>query len=845
MLIFAVIVGVKIKEKTAFKLKFLFGVEIPLLGMVIIRREMFYDLSLSMRYLFLLFFVLILIYSIKIFIQRDEINSRLHFILKLRKLLLFTFAIFFSTLFIITTIPLGLILLKGSLNPDLIEELYLLVYLIINILIIVLLILALNPAFSVFKYSLKNFKYLVYGINLKSKITCLLSTLILFSALYFLNINKRNFTYLNLKNEPSLIKQKEMFFNSIDKLDKELRQAADIRYNYIGSLQNNFFCQTFEYALDLNENQNKLLQYAYNIFMYPFFYQDTGKIDYYVESEAKELYEQLFDKTIYESKYNYDYSWGNVHIDKQEINIKEYDDIAEIQICETYSTNSNFLEEIIYHFALPYNSVITGLWISDDQKIDKKYSGLVAPSGAAQKVYINEVLKQFDPALLSQIGPEEYLLRAFPIMSENQISRDTAFNDRFKDNYEFRLWFTYKTFISENNNWALPKLLNKQNVKWSDKTETLINGVILNRPNSWLPKNITATKPTLLKEHSATISNSVQINSKPIEPQEWFQSNENIALLIDGSYSMSKSKEKLLEKLSEIKKLFPNFNDIDCFIVGNDINKLKTGQLLEKIKNNPQLFFGNTNYMKMLEDFTTGVKDYANKYESVILLSDISYYYYPADGLIWNYNDEGTDYDTLNPNKLDCPFIIIKLAEDNYWVNQNNFFNQIVYKSHGGFAKNKSELINLLNINNKHVNNLVVFQNNVAYFKSKVSASSDTLFTDFATKEFINHYRLGDSTKLADIDILNEMAKKEHIVTNYSSMIALVNQEQVDSLKSTEIHPDRYNNFRESNSSGRSSNGILGLLDMFGTSVPKHTENMVIFTFLLLVCFMVFADRLR
>jgi putative PEP-CTERM system integral membrane protein len=576
--------------------------------------------------------------------------------------------------------------------------------------------------------------------------------------------------------------------------------------------------------------------------MYPFFYQDIEKEDYEIVHEAEKIYSQFFDEPINNYSYYYDHwvPYANVHIDKQEINITEYVDIAEIEICESYITKSDFTEEIIYHFTLPYNSVITGLWISDDKNLDKKYPGFVAPSGAAQKVYLNEVHKQVDPALLSQTGPNEYLLRAFPIMSKERLSQDTAFDAKYINSYQFRLWFRYKTFISENKNWKMPKLQYNWNVKWSDKTKTIVNGKTYNRQNRWLPEFVPATKPTRIKEHATAISDTIQISSKPIEPHEWVHFNQNIAFLIDGSYSMNKKRQELTNKFNEISEMFPNFKELDCFLVGEEINKLKAGDLLNELDGNPQLFFGNTNYMDILKKFTTQYKGYSNVYESVILISDIIEYRYSVDGIAWDYDKESLN--TFKPTKLACPFIIIQLSEENYNVNPDDFFNQLVYKSNGGFAKNKYELFNLLYTINTHIDDLVAYQDGIAYFKSKIPTSTDSLFKDFATKEFINFYELDDSTKLADIDVLNEMAKNENIVTKYSSMIALVNQEQVDSLKSAETHPDRYNHFRESNSSG---DGIMGLLNMFGPSVPKHTENTVVFMFLLLVSIMIFAYRLR
>ncbi|MCP4176680.1 MAG: hypothetical protein GY756_02845 [bacterium] len=96
--------------------------------------------------------------------------------------------------------------------------------------------------------------------------------------------------------------------------------------------------------------------------------------------------------------------------------------------------------------------------------------------------------------------------------------------------------------------------------------------------------------------------------------------------------------------------------------------------------------------------------------------------------------------------------------------------------------------------------------------------------------------------KLVEIDVLNEMAKKENIVTKYSSMIALVNQVQIDSLNTAVTHHDRYNNFRESDSG---SSGLVGMVNMFSPSIPKYPETVVVFMFLFLVCIMIFADRFK
>jgi len=836
----------KLNEKPVNKIKFMFGIEIPILITVIIRQEMMWNLNMSLQYLFLLLLAMMLFYSIQFFFPRIESNGFFGFILRLRKLVLYSFIIFFSLMFLSSVVPLSVVFfIKVILHLDLIQDMHLIRNLIIIVLFIAFIILGLPPVFFAFKYCLKHFMNKVYGMNMKNKVIYLFSTLIIFSNLYVLNIKKPEFLYLNLKNEPSLLKQQEVFFNKMDQIEKELLQVASFRKYYLGSLQNNTFCWSMTGLLDLNIKQTKLLQSIYNVLMFPFFYQDTGKADYVMESDAYSLYEQLFDAPMLECNYFNDIGtpWHSVHIDRQEVVIKEYGDIAEIQICETYSTNSGVQQEIIIHFELPYNSVVTGLWISDDKYYDKKYPGVVAPSGAAQKVYINEVVKQVDPALLSQIGSNKYLLRAFPIMDEGSLALDSLIDDKYKNNYQFRVWYSYKTFISKNNTWVLPKLLYKWNVHWSDKTTTIINGNNYQRPDSWLPEYVVAQKAEKIKEHAATISDSVQIISKPIESCHIYKLNRNIAILIDGSYSMNKNRKRLFEYLHEIKGVFSNFKGIDCFIVGNDIKELKLSKLFEEIAANPQLFFGKTDYMTMLDSFTSRVSDYANKYKSIILISDITDYWYPEDGLLWSYDNEPKGFDTLRPRKLYCPVIVYNLSEEYHQIDPKNFFNQIVYTSNGGFAKNKEELITLLYINNQPDDNLIVSQDGIAYFKSKVFKPSDTLFSDFATKEFINHFRFDDSIKLIDLDVMNELAQKESIITKYSSMIALVNQEQVDSLASAQTQHDRYNNFREYESG---NSAVFGLLNIYsGEPIPKYPESMVIFMFMFLLCIMIYADRFR
>ena len=65
---------------------------------------------------------------------------------------------------------------------------------------------------------------------------------------------------------------------------------------------------------------------------------------------------------------------------------------------------------------LPALRPITGLWLGASSEIAEADRFVVAPRGAAQQVYRAQVQRRIDPALLEQVGPEQYRLRAFPIL---------------------------------------------------------------------------------------------------------------------------------------------------------------------------------------------------------------------------------------------------------------------------------------------------------------------------------------------------------------------------------------------------------------------------------------------
>lgn len=151
-------------------------------------------------------------------------------------------------------------------------------------------------------------------------------------------------------------------------------------------------------------------------------------------SEAAELYKKYFDTTIVEGEQGtienaVRSTWSiaqaqqaaqtvedrEVHLVRQEISVQEHGNWAEIELYEAYQNETATRQEVVYYFTLPESAVITGVWLGTSDDRSQRYPYQVAPRGAAQAVYRNEIRRNMDPALVEQIGPRQYRLRVFPV----------------------------------------------------------------------------------------------------------------------------------------------------------------------------------------------------------------------------------------------------------------------------------------------------------------------------------------------------------------------------------------------------------------------------------------------
>ncbi len=275
----------------------------------------------------------------------------------------------------------------------------------------------------------------------------------------------------------------------------------------------------------LPEHPAGQVQGVYNLLIDPFLYHGEGLLT--DQSRAEELYESFFDEPLQKAErevlqtsmsatYDRDQRQAGlinigqrkVWLARQDLSVTEHGDLASIELHEVYENQTVEQQEIFYYFSLPETAVLTGLWLGDTDDRARRFAPNVAPRGAAQRVYTREVQRRADPALLEQVGPRQYRLRAFPIPPRARLShRRFPMPSGSPDEPPpiLHLWLTYDT-LSQRGSWPLPQLRERRNVYSTPDTVRTHNGAprALSRAEAeaWLPALLTPQTAVSPRAHA-------------------------------------------------------------------------------------------------------------------------------------------------------------------------------------------------------------------------------------------------------------------------------------------------------------------------------------------------------
>ena len=550
---------------------------------------------------------------------------------------------------------------------------------------------------------------------------------------------------------------------------------ATYRYQDYGR-ENTNIRNLYNSVFHLGEDFSQSLQNTYNVLVSPFLY-DGKRTD---RDTATKLYSDFFDVPILrgeqkavqkavEATFNRSEAKAGllsvneekVWLAEQRVKTTTKGDWAEVELYEIYENQTFDSQEIVYSFSLPPSAVITGVWLGNNSDLSARFPFAVSTRGAAQKVYTEQVRRNVDPALLEQIGPNNYRLRAFPVLPDKKTP--------------LHLWMTYQV-LQTNEGIALPQLSEKRNIFWTKDTKRLNNGRSVADQNNWFASAI-ATKPTTPLLHQVNL-NGYQITVKPLSNKDYrLPEGDLIAVVLDTSYSMAKHTKEAVKTFKWLKAQAVSSNDFDIYVTSAPGVAPKKLDNLAEFDVKRATFYGTMQPLEMLRQFENLRGD--SNYDGILLISDRGSY------------ELGDD--KAKALDLPAPLWIVHLGGVQSAYDDAIF--ETIQASGGGVATQVQEVMQRFATQSALAPGVIGVEDGYAWFgeKNDIPADPNNEFNPFAARQLINY--LGqdrDLKAIANLDGIHKVAKAAQIVTPYSSMIVLVNDQQKNDLKQAEKESERF-----------------------------------------------------
>lgn len=609
--------------------------------------------------------------------------------------------------------------------------------------------------------------------------------------------------------EQTLTQYRQSQLDNAPAIQAGLTNAYLYRYRYLSPWsQSNQLKQMYRDALYMKEGGAQFFQTIHNALLSPFLYRG-GNDD---PEKAAELYAQMFDTSIQQAKRpairkalqataNRDEtSAGLLNLDQkivrlasQKVSVTEKGDWGTVEIHEQYENFTNEPQEIFYSFSLPESAAITGLWLGDAES-PKHFKFVVSPRGAAQQVYKGEVERgqrrtPVDPALLEQVGPRQYRLRVFPIPAAENL--ETALGKRVPG--ELHLWMTYQV-MQQDGGWPLPQLSEKRSIFWTEKTQHLRGQRQVDlSEDQWFEAAIPARKKVNAQAHTVALEEGYQVTATPITAQEkQLPTGKRFAIVIDSSYSMGEHVNALKQATERLKLVGKN-NTLDFYmttaapVTASEIDSadsLQPADNLEKqssVDINKMMFYGSLQPADMLQQFD--VQRGNSSYDAVILLTDEGSYELAKDH-------------TELPD-IQAPLWIIHVNGKMPSAYEDSLL-QALQTSKGGVETTAIAALQKIALAAQATTSLDGYTWQVTPLdnsapSSKATHDSSDVFQGIAARQLIfQQSRRLDTSQVAALDEVHEIAKRTGVVTPYSSMLVLVDDRQKELLKEAEASEDRF-----------------------------------------------------
>lgn len=216
----------------------------------------------------------------------------------------------------------------------------------------------------------------------------------------------------------------------------------------------------YEVVFNMGPGLAGAIQKSFLAAAYPLVYQGE-RGDY---SQLATNFQYVFGYPVYETKTTQPVEVQTVLMTYRKVTVKPElaGAAATVAIEEEYDNQTFQQQEVIYEFSLPTGAAVTGLRLG----ADLEFPGVIAPKGAAQRTYEQQLQTRRDPALLEETGPGQYRLRVFPIPGKNDFN--TLKGKRQKVEYTYAVTADPKGV-------PLPVVNKKTNVFTNTSTQWLLS----------------------------------------------------------------------------------------------------------------------------------------------------------------------------------------------------------------------------------------------------------------------------------------------------------------------------------------------------------------------------------
>ncbi len=254
-----------------------------------------------------------------------------------------------------------------------------------------------------------------------------------------------------------------------------------------------------------------------------------------------------------------------VRLARQEVTVAPHGDVAVVTIHDEYRNLTFDPQEVLVSFSLPESAAATGLWLGSTDRREEAFPFVVAPRGAAQEVYESEVRVRRDPALLEQVGPRQYRLRAFPIPArEGDVSAVWTVPS---EGEPMHLWLELVVPIVDREDGApvvpMPEVAELRNLTLVDAGERTLDGAPFTA-EGWLPADRPAADAAP-RAHRVRFGD-LDLVATPAGPAAPGRVGE-VVVLVDGTRSMAERAGEVDAALARLREVATAV-DVWCVVEG-------------------------------------------------------------------------------------------------------------------------------------------------------------------------------------------------------------------------------------------------------------------------------------